>query len=286
LRGNVFNFALTANQRGGAVAKLMSRAGSLRGKRYLDAGCAYGGFLVAFGEFGARPIGIELDETLLNLAKENFCDFGVDYPLLQGDITNERDVARLGGPFDIITCNDVIEHVADPELTIRHISNLLTEDGLAYFEIPNAEAVSAVRSDGHYQLFALTLLEKAEAVEYFHSVNPGVAYGVEHMLSLEQYRHLMKANGLYMDVLEESFDLVDVPAIKSELAALARNLPVLVSMAPKPLRDRVEKAVITYLKEASAAASHARPDPEHFLLRYGVGFWKILARKRSTKTLA
>ena len=68
---------------------------------------------------------------------------------MHGDITKHDDVVKLGGPFDLISSNDVIEHVSDPEVTIRHISLLLAENGKAFFEIPNAESVFAVRSDGY-----------------------------------------------------------------------------------------------------------------------------------------
>src|SRR5438132_6352734 len=49
-----FEYAITCNERGRVVANLLRKHIAVRGKRYLDIGCAYGGFLVAFAEEGAN----------------------------------------------------------------------------------------------------------------------------------------------------------------------------------------------------------------------------------------
>jgi SAM-dependent methyltransferase len=59
-------------------------------------------------------------------------------------------MADLSGRIDIITCNDVIEHVQDTSALLQSIRRLLAPTGLAYFEIPNGRYARAVLSDGHY----------------------------------------------------------------------------------------------------------------------------------------
>ncbi|MFN2486114.1 MAG: class I SAM-dependent methyltransferase [Acidimicrobiia bacterium] len=60
---------------------------ALREKRVLDVGCAYGGFVVAASQAGAREvIGIDISRELLDLASMQLQDYGVDAELVQADI--------------------------------------------------------------------------------------------------------------------------------------------------------------------------------------------------------
>ena len=102
--------------------------------------------------------------------------------------------------FDVITCNDVIEHVTDPGIAIKHVASMLRNGGIAYFEIPNRDDVSAVIADGHYQLFGITQLEHDLAAQYYGAHAPGVRYGVEHYLRLPEYRALFDQAGLSLEL--------------------------------------------------------------------------------------
>jgi 2-polyprenyl-3-methyl-5-hydroxy-6-metoxy-1,4-benzoquinol methylase len=274
-----FTFALTSNDRGRRAAQLLTRDGDVKGKRFLDVGCAYGGFLVAMGELGARPVGIDLMERLLLLAQENFRDHLVDYPLIHGDITNPEDVAKLEGPFDLISCNDVIEHVADPETAVRHVTALLAEDGRAFFEIPNKDAVTAVLKDGHYQMFGLTQMDREGAHAYFAEKRPGQHYGVEHMLSLGEYSEMFRKQGLSMELLPETFDYVNAAEVTDSLERLNKDLPELLSEVPSVVRDDVERAVRGYLASAREAMNDVSIGSEEFLLRFGTEFWKVVVSR-------
>ncbi len=65
-----FEYAISSNDRGRAIADLLARYTSIAGKRYLDAGCAYAGFLVAMAERGAaETVGIDVDPRLLLLRR-------------------------------------------------------------------------------------------------------------------------------------------------------------------------------------------------------------------------
>jgi SAM-dependent methyltransferase len=43
------------------------------------------------------------------------------------------------GGYDLIFLNHVLEHVADPLICVAQVVDLLTEDGIAYFEVPHAD---------------------------------------------------------------------------------------------------------------------------------------------------
>jgi SAM-dependent methyltransferase len=155
-------FALTTTERGRAFAELTAPYHA-HPRRFLDVGCAYGGFLRALRERGANVVGVELDPGLAALGQANL--EGGPGEVLQADIL-ACDLERLG-QFDLVACNDVIEHVADAQELVRRVAALLAPGGIAYFEIPNRDALSFVARDGHFQRFGITLLERPLAARYF-----------------------------------------------------------------------------------------------------------------------
>lgn len=273
--GMYFEFALSANERGRRAADEIERFQPLAGKRVLDVGCAYGGFLVAMGERGAEPTGFDLDESLLRLAAHNFAAAGRAYPVFRADLTSSADVLPFADRFDVITCNDVIEHVADPVLAIRNVAAMLRTGGVAWFEIPNADAVDFVESDGHYQLFGITQLAPEAARRYFAAHAPGVPYGVGTYLPLDTYRGLMEAAGLQMELLPPSVQS-EAAAVRAKLSRLEASFEQKLETVPVAIRDEVRVAVRRYLDGAAAY----RGDDASFTTRYGDGFWRIVARKR------
>lgn len=273
-----FEFALSANDRGRRAATLIESIVPLAGKRALDVGCAYGGFVVALEERGALPTGFDIDPQLLALAEHNFRDVGRRLPIHRADVTRPEDVAPFREMFDVICCNDVIEHVRDPAIAIRHIASMLRPGGLAYFEIPNRDAVGAVLADGHYQLFGITQLDREAAGRYYAGHAPGVPYGVEHYLRLPEYQRLFEAAGMVMALVPDAAAAQPQATVREALAALREALPSKLDSVPSALREEVREAVLRYLDEAERPPATAFQ--EHaWLERYGVGFWKIIARK-------
>jgi 2-polyprenyl-3-methyl-5-hydroxy-6-metoxy-1,4-benzoquinol methylase len=163
LTGMYVRFALTTTERGRTFLELVSPH-CASPKRFLDVGCAFGGFMRALRRRGAEVVGVEIDEALARLATLNLRDLGGD--VRQGDIL--ATPAGTLGTFDLIACNDVIEHVASAAALVRTVSNLLAPGGIAYFEIPNRDAIAHVTSDGHFQQFGLTLLPRDVAARVLH----------------------------------------------------------------------------------------------------------------------
>ena len=282
-----FEFAITCNERGRKVASLLNQHTDLRGKRYLDVGCAYGGFLVAFAEQGADVMGFDLDPMLLTLGRHNLRDHNLEAPLQLMDATNSELLRPLRKSFDIITCNDVIEHVDDPRALVRNIADLLSEGGLAYFEIPNAMHPQYVLSDGHYQMFGITLLDYTEAREYFSVVHPGKPYGVRHYLKLQEYADLFAEFGLSFSLLEETLVGLSVEMIQKEAAKLRTaatkelsNFPS--STSPEIIeswRNRLDNALASFLNTLESAPLETEQQRRDFLANYGPGFWRIIVKK-------
>ena len=276
-----FKFAISSNERGRAVAGLLAKRMELKGKRHLDVGCGYGGFLVAFTEFGASSTGFDINESLLNLAKCNFKDSKGEFVTYRKDVTRLQDIAGFEAGYDIITCNDVIEHVDDPADAFKHIALMLADGGVAYFEIPNRDAVSAVFCDGHYQLFGITQLDYEEASAYYAAHAPGKPYGVKHYLRLPEYRAMLDAAGLELEILDESLAGVNIQSTLAAIQELERNRASGSATVPKDICPLVESKVADYLARAKLAKRDTESEVTDFVLIYGTCFWKILARKKS-----
>ena len=97
------------------------------GKKCLDIGCSSGNSLIAFVENGAsHATGIEICEHRFNTALINIggCSRYVKrkISLLRADI---QTMETMGiGRFDIIFCNDVLEHVENPMLNENIITSI------------------------------------------------------------------------------------------------------------------------------------------------------------------
>jgi SAM-dependent methyltransferase len=198
----------------------------------------------------------------------------------RADVTHGADVAPFRESFDVITCNDVIEHVRDPKVAIEHIAAMLRPGGLAYFEIPNRDEVSSVMADGHYQLFGITQLDRELAFRYFETHSPGVPYGVEHYLELAEYRALFEQAGLTMELRTDPVMVRSLESVKALLAELRSTLPSKLAAVPSVIRERVEQAVSSYLDQAEAEWPSSPSAAPSYLDRYGTSFWRVIARKR------
>jgi 2-polyprenyl-3-methyl-5-hydroxy-6-metoxy-1,4-benzoquinol methylase len=275
--GMYFEFAVTTNDRGRAVASLLGERKELRGANYLDIGCAYGGFLVAFAERGADVIGIDINPTLLGLARQNLADHLVEAPLILGDATRLGALRRLCGAVDVATCNDVIEHVDSPPALAQTIADLLAPGGLCYLEIPNAWLPAYVQSDGHFQLFGITQLDYDDAKRYWEARHPDQSYPNVLYFRLPEYERMFRDAGLSMEVLPHSLAHVTMSLIEQEISTLRSTAADAIEQVPEGVRDVVAARVARYLDEVDRAP---RDDEGRFLLAYGASFWKVVVQKK------
>jgi SAM-dependent methyltransferase len=98
-------------------------------------------------------------------------DYGVEADLRRADLT-ERSLPSELGRFDLILCNDVLEHVTDVEAAISNLDQLMASDARIFLEIPNGNAIHYVRSDGHYKLPGITLLDYEDARTWHRAFYP------------------------------------------------------------------------------------------------------------------
>jgi SAM-dependent methyltransferase len=191
------NYALSTNQRGQYVIHtLKGIIPSLKGRRYLDIGCGYGGACLAAAEAGAEVIGIDIDDSLLTFAEMNNQDHPNLHPSFYLMDVMAREKIQALGQFDVITCDNVIEHVAIPERLIAHLRLLLTTRGFAYVTIPNAFSVGQVLADCHYGLFGISLLDPWDAETYVRNALGQPSYDVSFYYSYAHYGALFDKYGM------------------------------------------------------------------------------------------
>jgi len=182
-------YAFSTNVRGRALRKSLVERGfaaSLgEGRRYLDVGCAYGGFLTAFAEVGYLAHGIEYDDHLASLCMRHIELSNLKASILHADFLADSVVEEP--IFDLITCNDVIEHVSDPGRCIRKLYGLLKPGGVAYIETVNKNSLKNNTADIHFQFFGLNLLENCRAEQMYKQLSGSSFYGVSEFYPIEWY---------------------------------------------------------------------------------------------------
>lgn len=104
----------------------------LAGKTALDVGCGAGLLAEPLARLGATVTGIDASAELIAVAQEHARAGRLEIDYRAGE------VGELDGKFDLITCMEVIEHVADPALFIATLARRLESDGLLILSTPNA----------------------------------------------------------------------------------------------------------------------------------------------------
>ena len=189
-------------------------------KTYLDIGCAYAGFPIAFANHGYDAMGIELSGELYGrLGKLNLEASGCQAKMQIGDFLSD-DMVTGERKFDLITCNDVIEHVSDPTACLHKICRLLKAGGAAYVASPNKLSIPNVRADVHFQCFGLTLLDyfRARAAHAMYSGSPN--YEVSDFYEPEWYVNTARSTGAEAEIVyDDSASASDVPTAIAMLYA-------------------------------------------------------------------
>ena len=108
----------------------------LDGKSALDVGCGAGLLAEPLARLGADVTGLDAAPELIAVAREHASALGLGIDYRAGEL------AALEGQFDLITCMEVIEHVADPGAFVGALGKRLAPDGLLILSTPNATSWS------------------------------------------------------------------------------------------------------------------------------------------------
>ncbi|MBV9527490.1 bifunctional 2-polyprenyl-6-hydroxyphenol methylase/3-demethylubiquinol 3-O-methyltransferase UbiG [Sphingomonas sp.] len=104
----------------------------LAGKTALDVGCGAGLLAEPLARLGAKVTAIDAAPEVIAVARNHAAAGGLQIDYRAGD------VQQLDGRFDLITCMEVIEHVADPAAFVAALAKRLAPAGLLVMSTPNA----------------------------------------------------------------------------------------------------------------------------------------------------
>jgi len=122
----------------------------LAGKSALDIGCGAGLVCEPLARLGGEVTGVDAAAENVSAASAHAERAGLDIRYMAGEV-GALDI----GTFDLVTCLEVVEHVADKPAFLADVAARLAPDGLLVMSTPNRSAASRV-----------LLVGAAEAVGY------------------------------------------------------------------------------------------------------------------------
>ena len=150
----------------------------LTGKSALDIGCGAGLLCEPLARLGAAVTGVDAAAENVAAAAAHAEGVGLDIRYMVGEVAG-LDI----GTFDLVTCVEVIEHVADKPAFLRDVAARLAPGGLLVMSTPNRTAASRV-----------LLVGAAEAVGYV----PRGTHHWEDFITPEELEGLLAEVGLTM----------------------------------------------------------------------------------------
>ncbi len=113
----------------------INRIAPLAGKTVLDVGCGGGILAESMAAVGAQVTGIDLGDKPLQVAKLHLLESGREVEYRK--VAVEELASERPGSFDVVTCMEMLEHVPDPESTVRACAQLVKPGGHVFFSTLN-----------------------------------------------------------------------------------------------------------------------------------------------------
>ncbi len=118
----------------------------LAGRRALDVGCGAGLLAEPLARLGAEVTGIDAAAENIAVARRHAEGAGLlaaDQPATGSVRYRHGELSALDAPpFDLVTCMEVLEHVADKPAFVAQLAHHLAPDGLLVISTPNRTVTS------------------------------------------------------------------------------------------------------------------------------------------------
>jgi 2-polyprenyl-3-methyl-5-hydroxy-6-metoxy-1,4-benzoquinol methylase len=134
---------------------LLERAGLAEGHRCLDLGCGGGHVAIDMARVagpGGRVVGIDFDAAVLELARADAAEAGVDCEFLEEDCLSADDGDGEG--FDLCFARFLLSHVADPAAVLARMGELARPGGAVAVEDTDFSGIFCEPPDPAHDEFA------------------------------------------------------------------------------------------------------------------------------------
>ncbi len=252
--------------------------------RHLDIGCGPGYLSTVFALNGFESIGLDSDRVAMAQANANKKDFP-DKNLQFIEMDCMADELLTLGKFDVITVDNVIEHVESPSLLLSRLKNVLRKDGIIYIVAPNARSINLVKSDPHYNLFGLSLLDKTHGRSLLNALTEIDFYDVNSSFFKDDmaiYCDRFEKHNFRYCICDDStnaikrvaFLNIDIEVLRDDLYA---ELGAMKVKLPESLFCKLENAVVDYMKEIEKEFNLLKDDNSRFQINLDKFYYKFLA---------
>ncbi|MCI0495859.1 methyltransferase domain-containing protein [candidate division KSB1 bacterium] len=145
------NYRKFADERGWLVASILSQFTKLEGKYVLDYGCGDGATSRQLSKMGAIVTAADANREVRNYFQ------GTEIVFLHSE---DEEAQWQNHKFDIVLLQDVLEHLTEPEATIKKIRGSMKPGGLIYISTPNRLSLLNAISDPHWGLPFVSLFSR------------------------------------------------------------------------------------------------------------------------------
>lgn len=175
----------------------------LQNLRILDIGCGGGLLAEPMARLGGTVTGIDVTSPAIDAARTHAKVSGLD---ITYHCQSAEDLAASGATFDIIYASEVIEHVADRQVFIAAIADMLADDGVIVLTTINRT------------LPAIALAKYA--LEYIVRIVPAGTHDPKKFVKPAELRSEFAAVGILLD---DTTGFAPRPGGFSRIASLAIN---------------------------------------------------------------
>lgn len=124
---------------------------------------------------------------------------------------NAENMLFPDNSFDLVLCDNIIEHTPHPKLMAKEISRVLAEEGMLYLTVPNKIAIGNILSDPHYGLFGVSLLP--HTLLHFYIKIRGMACKFTTVYNLPTYQQVIdifEDSGIQLIYIEDKESLNEI----------------------------------------------------------------------------
>ena len=177
-------YAFSAVERGLLIADIIEKHTAVQGSRVVDLGSGEGGVSIAFALRGAETTALDAEPDRIDRMNVWASEHNV---YVNGMVADAMETGLPDGQFDIVICNDLMEHVRQPQKLAYEINRLLKEGGIAYLSVPNKLSIFGFLRDSHLGLTGIIWMPRWLARIYAERIRRRTKYYTVFVVPTHRY---------------------------------------------------------------------------------------------------